>query len=52
MNCDNQCCGNCRYGSYDEMQGYVCVNDESEYVADFVEYGHSCEEWEEKEIKQ
>ena len=41
----NGCCGNCKYGRYDKMQGYVCVNDESEYVADFVEYEHWCEDW-------
>lgn len=31
------------------MQGYVCVNDESEFVADFVEYDHICDDWEDKE---
>ena len=44
-----QCCGTCKYGSYDKTDGYVCVNDQSEYVADFVEYDHSCTDWEEKE---
>ena len=48
----NGCCGNCKYGHYDKMQGYVCVNDESEYVADFVEYEHWCEEWESKNDKE
>lgn len=43
-----QCCGTCKYGSYDKTDGYVCVNGDSEYVADFVEYDHSCENWEEK----
>lgn len=43
-----KCCGTCRYGDYDKMQGYVCVNAESEYVADFVEYNHCCDEHEEK----
>lgn len=37
----DKCCAACKYGEYDEMQGYVCVNDESEYVADFVEENHS-----------
>lgn len=45
----NGCCGECKYTYYDEMQGYVCTNDESEYIADFVEYDHWCEEFEEKE---
>ena len=39
---DGNCCATCQYGNYDEMQGYVCVNDESEYVADFAEPEHSC----------
>lgn len=47
----NGCCGTCKYGHYDKMQGYVCVNDESEYVADFVEYEHWCEDWVSKMMK-
>lgn len=43
-----ECCGTYKYGSYDKTDGYVCVNDESEYVADFVEYSHKCDEWESK----
>lgn len=39
-------CGNCRYGDYDSEQGYVCTNNESKYVADFVEYDHTCDSWE------
>lgn len=38
----NQCCPTCQYGVYDEMQGYVCVNTDSDYAADFVEEYHSC----------
>jgi hypothetical protein len=37
-----------RYGEYDKMQGYVCCNDSSEYVADFVEYNFCCADYEEK----
>lgn len=43
-----KCYGTCKYGIYNEMLGYVCVNGDSEYVADFVEYGHTCEDWEGK----
>ena len=43
-----QCCGTCQYGSYDKIDGYVCVNSDSEYVADFTEYNHTCDSWEEK----
>lgn len=45
---DKQICGNCKYGSYDKMQGYVCVNDESDYCADWTEYDHTCDYWEGK----
>ena len=37
-----QCCVTCKYSSYDKIQGYVCVNDESEYVGDYVEKEFSC----------
>lgn len=42
----NSCCGTCQYGSYDKTNGYVCVNDKSDYVTDFVEFNHVCDEWE------
>lgn len=42
------CCANWRYGEYDKMQGYVCCNDSSECVADFVEYNFCCADYEEK----
>lgn len=45
MDLQKGCCGNCKYGSYDKMQGYVCVNDESEYVADFTEHDFVCDEY-------
>ena len=41
----NSCCGTCEYGSYDKINGYVCVNDEIDYVADFVEFNNVCDEW-------
>lgn len=45
---DNQCCGTCKYGSYDKMQGYACVNGNSEYCADFTNYDFCCDCWEGK----
>lgn len=45
----NECCATCKYGNYDDMQGYVCVNDASEYVADFVEAEHICEDYDVRE---
>lgn len=45
----SKCCGTCEYGNYDEVQGYVCVNDDSEYVTDYVEYCHCCVDYEPKD---
>lgn len=46
----NKCCGNCEYAIYDKVDGYVCTNGQSEYIADFVEYEHYCDDYEEKEL--
>lgn len=46
-----ECCGTCEYGSYDRMNGYVCVNIDSECIADFVEHDHYCEEYAQKGTK-
>lgn len=43
-----ECCGTCKHVHYDKRQGYMCENEESDYNADYVEYGHCCEEYEEK----
>ena len=44
-----QCCGTCKYHRYEETsQGYVCCNDQSEYLADWTEYEDVCEEYEER----
>lgn len=42
-------CATCEYAEYNEVQGYVCTNGESEYVADFVEANHSCTDYSLKE---
>ena len=42
-------CGSCKYGHYDDEEGYMCANSDSEYVADYVEFEHWCEDFEEKE---
>ena len=44
---DQQACKNCRYRSDDFTS--VCVNADSDRVADFVMPDDWCEEWEEKE---
>ncbi len=43
----NNVCGTCKYHEHEDIDnGWVCVNDKSEYFADFTEYNDTCEEWE------
>lgn len=43
-------CGTCKYHEHDEeYNDWVCTNSESEYMADFTDYNHSCSEHEERE---
>jgi len=42
------CCGTCRHHSKDDNGDWMCVNAKSDYCADWTEYNHSCEEWEER----
>lgn len=44
-----RCCGNCEYADYDDVDGYVCSNEESEYLSDFVEYDFCCAEHEQNQ---
>jgi hypothetical protein len=37
-------CGNCDYCAENGLD-LVCVNEESEYLSDFVELSHVCEDW-------
>lgn len=41
-------CGNCNYCEFSKGD-LICTNDNSEYVADFVEKNHTCDEWEKKD---
>nr|DAI50690.1 MAG TPA: hypothetical protein [Bacteriophage sp.] len=44
---DKKCCGTCKYHHHADIDdGWVCVNDQSEYYADWTDYSDSCEEWE------
>lgn len=45
-----QNCGNCNYCEREGVD-LICVNGESECVADYVEKEHSCDDWEGKEEK-
>lgn len=45
-----QVCGTCKYHEYEHVSdGWVCVNDDSEYVADWTDFNHTCPDWEEIE---
>ena len=45
-----RCCYNCKYHEFEDIDnGWVCVNDESEFVADWTEPTFGCPEWEERD---
>lgn len=45
----NECCGTCKYHQFENItDGYVCVNDQSEYVTDWTDYNHCCDEYVER----
>lgn len=46
-----KCCGTCKYHRQDDTfkEDWVCVNADSEYRADFTDYEHVCDEWEERQ---
>lgn len=44
----NEVCRTCKYHHHEDIDdGWVCVNADSEYVADWVEFNHYCDFWEE-----
>lgn len=46
----DKCCETCKYHYHEDIDnGCICVNDQSEYCADWTEHSDSCEEWEERE---
>ena len=46
----DEVCGNCKYHQFESIDnGYVCVNPDSDNIADWTEYDDSCEDWEKKE---
>ena len=47
---DEKCCGTRKYHHHENIDdGWVCVNDRSEYCVEWTEYSDSCEEWEGRE---
>lgn len=42
-------CGNCLWHEHEDIDdGYVCVNRDSQHVADWTEDDSCCDHWEEK----
>ncbi len=45
-----KCCGTCKYHEYDyKSLDWVCCNPDSEYEAEWTDYGDRCAEYEEYE---
>lgn len=46
-----ECCGTCKWHKQDETfeEDYMCCNGFSDYLADFTDYDHCCDEYEERE---
>lgn len=44
----SKCCENCKWFKEDPdfETDHICCNDKSEYIADWVEENHTCDEWE------
>ncbi len=45
-----ECCGNCKWHEYEmASKDWACSNFESEYLELWTDYGHICDQWEERE---
>ncbi len=45
----DKCCGTCKWHEHETVDdGWVCVNADSRYCADWTDYNHVCEDWEER----
>ena len=47
VNNNDKCCGTCGNCVKDELNDLICVEDKSDYCADYVDYEFVCELWEE-----
>lgn len=47
-----KCCGNCRFARTDQEDDWICVNDNSDYCSDFIDYLHECQDWEGRDYDQ
>lgn len=46
----DECCGTCKWHQREDIDdGWVCVNDRSEYCTDWTDYKDCCEDWEVKD---
>ena len=46
---DEKCCGTCKWHKHENASdGWVCVNNESYYCADWTEYDDRCLDWEDR----
>ena len=54
MKRDNECCGTCRYHVPDDNwpSDWICVNPESDNVADWTEYDECCDWYEPRPQKE
>lgn len=44
---ETKICGNCLWYQHEDIsRGYVCVNSESEYFAEWMESNEHCDKWE------
>lgn len=44
----NKNCSTCKWCFRDELKDMICVNGDSEYVSDYVDKIHCCEDYEPK----
>lgn len=46
---DKKRCGNCKYHQHEDWSdGWICVNTDSDAVADWTPYDYWCDLWEER----
>lgn len=46
---ETKCCGTCKWHIRETTYGeFFCDNIESDVYSDWTDYGHCCEEWEER----
>lgn len=45
-----KCCGTCKWHKFKNVHAeWICINGESDYVADWTDYNFYCEDYEERE---